>query len=178
MRRLFFLVALVSMSLVSEVKASPCLAVAGGPSFDDAGAVFIGTVVKMEPYDKDYSGPIGIARYRVTFKVEYSWKGAGFREIGLPELVVISEEVVTKPDFLRDCIPFVAFVVGKEYLVFADRSADNKLLVRLYNGSKLLSAATEELNELKKADSFFQYRVTPKLLRMANLTVIEESVQY
>lgn len=173
MRSVFLVVALVSMSLFSEVKASPCSAVAGGPTYENAGAVFIGEVVKFDPYDTDFSGPIGIARYRVTFKVEYSWKGAGFREIGLPELVVISEEVVTAPDFLRDCIPFVAFAVGKKYLVYADRTADKTLLVATGNGSKLLSAAFEDLKELKKADAFFQYRVPSRPIRMANLTVIK-----
>jgi hypothetical protein len=61
MRSLFLVVALVSMSLVSEVYPAPCFAVAGGPTYENARAVFIGQVVRIEPYDTDFSGPVGIA---------------------------------------------------------------------------------------------------------------------
>ena len=157
MRSLFVVVALVSMSLVFKVNAAPCFAVSDGypTAYEHARAVFIGEVVKIEPFNSDFTGPLGLMRYKVTFKVEYSWKGAGFQEIGLPELVVISEEIVTAPDFLKDCLPFVSFVQGKKYLVYADESEDKSLVVGIGNGSKPLWNASDDLKDLKKRNAFF-----------------------
>ena len=120
MKSLFLVVTLVSMSLVSKVNASPCFVFSDSypAAYESARAVFIGEVVKIEPLNSYEDGPLEIRRYRVTFKVEYSWKGAGFQEIGLPELVVISEQLVKAAPGLSDCFHFVFFSEGKKYLVY------------------------------------------------------------
>ena len=157
MKSLFLAVALVSLSLVSRVNASPCFAV---PEYlrEPKSAIFTGEVLKKELLGSDSKGFLEINRYRVTFKVEYSWKGAGFQDIGLPELAVISEEIVSAPDGLRDCFPFVSFLEGKKYLVYAVDTPDKNLTVGLGNGSKPLWDAANDLKELKQQEQLFQFR--------------------
>ena len=156
MKSLFLAVALVSLSLVSEVNAFPCNVVPGYLP-EPKSAIFIGEVVKKEPLGSDLSGFLGIMRYRVTFKVEYSWKGAGFQEIGLPALAVISEEIVSEPEGLKGCFSSVSFLEGKKYLVYAVNSSDKNLTVGLGNGSKPLWNASDDIKELRRQESFFQF---------------------
>lgn len=156
MKSLFLAVALVSLSLFSEVTAFSCNVVPGGLP-EPRSAIFIGEVMKKEPLGRDVSDFLGIMRYRVTFKVEYSWKGAGFKEIGLPELAVISEEIVSEPEGMKGCFSSVAFLEGKKYLVYAVDTPDKNLTVGLGNGSKPLWAASDDLKELKRQESFFQF---------------------
>lgn len=157
MKSLFLAVALVLMSLVSNVNASPCFAF---PEILPAPkkAIFTGEVVKKELLGSGLNGYLGVNRYRVTFKVEYSWKGAGFQDIGLPELAVLSEEIVSEPDGLRGCISFVSFLEGKKYLVYAVDTPEKNLTVGLGNGSKPLWSASDDLKELKQQEAFFQFR--------------------
>lgn len=157
MKTLFLAVFLVSMSLVSTVNASPCFAL---PEYlqEPKSAIFIGEVLKKDLLGSDVKGSLGIKRYRVTFKVEYSWKGAGFQDIGLPELAVISEEIVSAPNGLMECFSFVSFLVGKKYLVYAVDTPEKNLTVGLGNGSKPLWNASDDLKELKQQQAFFQFR--------------------
>ncbi len=157
MKSLFLAVVLVSTSLVPKVNASPCFAV---PTYlpEPHSAIFIGEVVKKEPLGSGLNGFVGVERYRVTFQVEYSWKGAGFQDIGLPELAVISEEIVSAPDGFKDCFSFVSFLEGKKYLVYAVDTPDKNLTVGLGNGSKPLWDASDDLKELRQKEAFFQFR--------------------
>lgn len=90
--------------------------------------------------------------------MEYSWKGAGFREIGLPGLVVISDEVVKAPEGLEGCFLFMSFVEGKKYLVYATETLDKKLTVGRGNGSKPHWDASNDLKELRQMEALFQFR--------------------
>lgn len=160
MKTLFLAVTLVSLSLVSEVNASPCFPLTDYlTTSKDARAIFIGEVVKREPLGSAVDGFLGIKRYRVTFKVEYSWKGAGFREMGLPALDVISDEIVSEPDGMRGCFSFVSFSEGKKYLVYAAETSDKNLTVGRGNGSKPLWNASDDIKELKRREAFFQFGV-------------------
>ena len=162
MKSLFLVLTLVSLSfvslsLVSNANAAPCFVVPYGPSvtYEDARAVFIGEVLRVEPLTSEVKDDLTIMRYRVTFKVEYSWKGAGFQEIGLPELAVISEQIVSAPPFIANCTSFISFLEGKKYLVYASETQDKKLTVAFGNGSKPLWDATEDLKELKRRVAIF-----------------------
>lgn len=79
----------------------------------------------------------GVGLYRVTFKVEYSWKGAGLREFGDPELVVRSLEAE------NSCLSWGSFTTGKKYLVFANQAFNNALTVGAGSRTKLLENASE-----------------------------------
>ena len=160
MRSLFLVVALISMCLVAKANVVACYVVAESypTAYENARAVFIGEVVKIEPLTSYLKGELEIMRYGVTFKVEYSWKGAGFREIGLPEIVVLSEQVLKAPEGLEGCFRDVTFSEGKKYLVYANESKDKSLTVELGNASKPLWNATEDLKELRKQEAYFQSR--------------------
>ena len=161
MKSLFLVVALISMSLVGKVNATSCFVISDSypAAYNDARAVFIGEVVKIEPFTSEVHGPTEVRRYRVTFKVEYSWKGAGFQEIGVPGLVVISEQVVKTARDFWDCFPSVFFSEGKKYLVYANETKDKDLIVGIGNGSKPIWNAADDIKELKKREAFFQFRV-------------------
>ena len=157
MKSLFLAVALVSMSFVCEVNAVACNVI---PDYlpEARSAIFIGEVVKRETLGPDLSDFLGVMRYRVTFKVEYSWKGAGFQDIGLPALAVISEEIITEPEGFKGCFSFVSFIEGKKYLVYAAETPDKNLTVGRGNGSKPLWDAADDMKELKRQEAFFQFR--------------------
>ena len=170
MKSLFLAVAVVSMFLVSNVNATPCFVISDSYSeaYEKARAVFIGEVVKVEPFTSEVRNHMEIVRYRVTFKVEYSWKGAGFQEIGLPQLVVISEQVVKSTYLPSDCFPSPSFFEGKKYLVYANETEDKNLMVGRGNASKPLLAASDDLKEIKKRDGLFAH-LRPRFLKLVSL---------
>ena len=161
MKSLFLAVTLISLSLFAKVNAAPCFAFSDSypGAYTKARAVFIGEVIKIEPSDSYVDGALELKRYRVTFKVEYSWKGAGFQDVGLPELVVISEQLLSGPEWFTACLTFPSFLEGKKYLVYANETKDKSLVVGEGNGSKPLWNATEDLKGLKKQEAPFQFRV-------------------
>jgi hypothetical protein len=163
MKSLLLIVTLVSLSFVSKVNATPCFVISPGypEAYEKASAVFIGKVVKIELLKSEARGPTETRFYRVTFNVEYSWKGAGFREFGLPELVVISEQVIKTAGPFYDCFPSPSFSEGNKYLVYADEAEDQNLTVGIANGSKPIWKASDDLKELKKRDALFA-RVKPR----------------
>lgn len=172
MKSLFLAVALVSMFLDSNANAAPCFVVSDSypEAYENARAVFIGKVVKIESFTSEVRNHMEFVRYRVTFQVEYSWKGAGFQEIGLPALVVISEQVVKSASLPSDCFPSPSFFEGRKYLVYANETVDQNLTVGFGNGSKLLLNASDDLKELKKRNAYFQPRVSPSFLSKVNFT--------
>ena len=161
MKNLYLVVVIILMSLFAKANGAPCFSASDdfSEARGNARAIFIGEVMKIEPLTSYLDGHLEIMRYRVTFKVEYSWKGAGFQELGLPELVVTSEQVLRAPQGLVDCFPSVTFSEGKKYLVYANETKDKSLMVGLGNGSKPLWNASEDLKELKKREAFFKFRV-------------------
>ena len=147
-------VTLVMMSLVANARASSCFVVA--PEFpwayEHARAVFTGEVVKIEkPLSSDPAAPLASRFHRVTFKVDYSWKGAGFREVGLTELVLLSDQGH------HHCYSWNGFSEGRKYLVFATESTDKNLIVMAGTRTGPLENATEDLAKLKKLDALILF---------------------
>ena len=149
---------LVLLFLVVDVNAAPQIGLMGGlpDSYERARAVFIGVVVKYRPSASTVKTEQSFDK--VTFRVEYSWKGAGFREFGLSELVVLVER---EPEF-EGMEPYIirrpTFREGRKYLVFADESWDKKrLVIGPANRSKPFWEATEDVMYLKRLTAPFPF---------------------
>lgn len=94
-------------------------------AFETSKAVFIGEVIKIvEPRDFSPDAPLHKRFQEVVFKVEYSWKGAGFQEVGLPNLTVLSPSATSS-----SCFTSISFVVGRKYLVYAGQTPQKELMV-------------------------------------------------
>ena len=108
----------------------------------------IGEVVKIDkPVTAEAEAPLKDPLHKVTFKVEFSWKGAGFREVGLLDFVVLSDQGKG-----GDCFSWGRFVEGEKYLVYADETPNKDLVVQLGNRTALLSNASADLKELRRLD--------------------------
>ena len=95
-------------------------------AFETSKAVFIGEVIKIvEPSDPSPSAPLRKQLQEVTFKVEYSWKGAGFQEVGLPNLMVLSPSAMRTSCYYTS----ISFEVGRKYLVYAGQTPQKELMV-------------------------------------------------
>lgn len=128
-------------------------------AYETARAVFVGEVVKIDkPLTSETNAPLRDRLYKVTFKVEFSWKGAGFREVGLPEFVVLSNQGQG-----GDCFSWGIFLEGKKYLVYADETPDKDLRVGLGNRTALLSQASDDLKALQRLDSALMFRSKHRL---------------
>jgi len=154
MKTTIVIAALVSMSLAGKVNAVPSTDLSGvADEYARARAVFIGKVVKIEPFITELDADL--SRYdKVTFNVEYSFKGAGFRDACLPEFVVLLE-VSEKERFGLEPFPAypVFFSENKKYLVFADQRPDKEFpVVMAASRSKPLWDASADLKELKRLD--------------------------
>ena len=150
---------LVFLTLSVKANSTPCFVIADDfhQAYEKARAVFIGEVVKIDkPLTSDVDGPLADRLYRVTFKVEFSWKGAGFREVGLLDLVVLSHQS------LDDCFSWGSFSEGKKYLVYANETEDKNLLVALGNRTALLTNASDDLKKLRMRDALLYF---PKTLQ-------------
>ena len=117
-------------------------------AYKSSRAVFIGEVVKIEkPLITKAEAPLKDRLHKVTFKVEFSWKGAGFREVGFHDFVVLSDQ-----GNAGDCFSWGAFVEGEKYLVYAEETPDKDLVVQLGNRTTLLATAADDLKELRRLD--------------------------
>jgi len=150
--------ALVSILFVPQMNTLACCFVVtdGFPeAFAEARAVFIGEVKEItKPLSSDPKAPLADRLYRVSLKVDYSWKGAGFREVGAPGVVVLSHQGGN-----GDCFSWGSFTEGRKYLVYAKETAEKDLIVDLGNRTTLLSKASEDLKELQKMSSpFYRFK--------------------
>jgi len=78
MKHLILSTVLAGISVFSPIRDLACFFVAPDfpEAFDRAGTVFVGEVVRItKPLTSEVNGPLADRFYRVTFKVEYSWKG-------------------------------------------------------------------------------------------------------
>jgi hypothetical protein len=156
MKHLVLAAALGAISVISQVDNLACFV--GAPdvpeAFDRAHAVFIGEVVEIaEPLTAEPDAPLADRFYRVTFKVEYSWKGAGFREFGLSEIVVLSNQGKG-----GSCFSWGSFSEGRKYLVYAEETAEKNLVVQVGNRTTYLGNASEDLKALEKmSHPFFKF---------------------
>jgi hypothetical protein len=149
--------ALLSISFVSQMNVLACsIGIDGFPTaYTEARAVFIGEVKEIaKPLSTDLEAPLADRLYRVSIKVDYSWKGAGFQEFGVPDVVVLSNQ-----GMFGDCFSWGSFTEGKKYLVYAKETPEKDLIVEIGNRTTLLFKASEDLKELQKMSSpFYRYR--------------------
>ena len=128
-------------------------------AYERSRAVFLGEVVKIDkPLTTEVEAPLKDRLHKVTFKVEFSWKGAGFREVGLHDFVVLSDQGKAS-----DCFSWGKFVEGEKYLVYADETPDKDLVVQLGNRTALLSNASADLKELRRLDIALLFPPKPRL---------------
>ena len=157
MRKLGFITGLVAILFVAPVNGSDCFVLTSDfpHAFEKAKAVFIGEVTEIRPVSSDPNAPLVERWYRVSFKVEYSWKGAGFQSLGAPGIVVLSNQGRS-----GDCYSWGSFTVGRKYLVYADENAHKDLVVRAGNRTSFLPNASDDLKELQRMSSpFYGFRV-------------------
>jgi hypothetical protein len=157
MKLLVWATVLAAISFVSQGEQLTCFVVAPDvpQAFDKARAVFIGEVVEITKLlTSEPDAPLADRFHRVTFKVEYSWKGAGFREFGAPEIVVLSNQGMG-----GSCFSWGSFSEGRKYLVYAEETAEKDLVVQVGNRTAYLGNASEDLKELEKmSHPFFKFQ--------------------
>lgn len=159
MKHLLLAVTILSASVVAN--ANPCFVVT--PDFAGAynlsRAVFIGDVVKITRPDESLTASTLKDRsHKVTFKVEYSWKGAGFQDVGIPDLVVLSFQGS------GPCESWLGFVEGRKYLVYAEETPEKDLIVGLGSRTMALDLASDDLKKLRAHDFFSSARLTRRLM--------------
>jgi len=151
---------LAGISFVPQMNNLACFVVTRDfpAAFAEARAVFIGEVKAIKkPLSSDSAAPLADRLYRVTFKVEYSWKGAGFQEFGAPGVVLLSDQGMG-----GSCFSWGSFSEGKKYLVYAEETGEKDLIVQLGNRTALFFKASEDLKELQRmSNPFYRFRVNP-----------------
>jgi|SRR5687768_7271036 len=156
--KLLIVATILAGSFIAQGNDLTCFVVAPDlpQAFDSARAVFIGEVVKItNPVTSEPKAPLADRSYRLTFKVEYSWKGAGFQEFGVSELVVLSDQGKG-----GSCFSWGTFSEGGKYLVYAEETAEKNLIVQLGSPTVSLSGACEDLKELKMmSQPFFKCQI-------------------
>jgi len=156
-----FLLALL-VPVITLLAHINCWALVASPDIretsDRARAVFIGEVIEIKKPISTYpSDRLADRLYKVSFKVEYSWKGAGFQEFGIPGLVVLSDQGRNDDCLWSDhCLTgWGEFLEGRKYLVFAEETSDKDLVVWWYSRTVPLFKASEDLKELQRMSSPF-----------------------
>lgn len=146
-------------------------------AYDRSHAVFIGEVTEIKkPISSAPTASCADRLYRVTLKVEYSWKGAGFQEFGLPSLMVLSDQGMGAELFPEWSFSWGSFSEGKKYLVYAEKTTEKDLVVRVWSRTAWLSKASEDLKELQKmTNPLYGLRVGP--VAPNNPPRAEEAVQ-
>jgi len=160
MKRIVFVITLAAIVWISQVNSLACFVVSPDfpKAYDRARAVFIGEVKEIKkPVSLNPTAPLADRLYRIVFKVEYSWKGAGFQEFGAPELVVLSDQGID-----GSCFDWGSFSEGRKYLVYAEETVEKDLIVSLGNRTALLFKSSEDLKELQRiSNPFYRFRVKP-----------------
>jgi len=124
--------------------------------------VFVGEVAEIiKPRTDNLAAPPADRLYTVKFKVEKSWKGAGFQEVTVPEIIVLSDQG------RGGCFSWGSFVEGSKYLVYAEETIDGNMAVLFScNRTASLVTASKDLKELERVSkpSFNRKRSSRKLV--------------
>lgn len=119
-------------------------------AYDEANAVFIGEVAEVvAPRTDDLTTPFADHLFTVKFKVEKSWKGAGFLDTTIPEITVLADQG------RYGCFSWGSFVEGRKYLVYATQTDDKDLAVRVCSRTVSLGNASDDLKELRALQNPF-----------------------
>jgi predicted metalloprotease len=173
MKQFVLAVIVAGILFMSQVN---CFAFPVGPSavreaYDRARVVFIGQVTEINnPISSAPTASEAERLYRVIFKVEYSWKGAGFQELAEPKLIVLSKqgrddcgldvEALILCNSRLAWLSLGSFSEGRKYLVYAEESAEKDLIVQLTSRTVPLFKASEDLKELEGiSNPFYGLRV-------------------
>ena len=117
---------LLAMLAVFAPKSYACFCVRDEvpQAYDEAQAVFIGEVTEIAPPRTDDPNALLAERlFVIKFKVEKSWKGAGFLDTTIPEISVLSDQGRS------GCFSWGPFLEGRKYLVYAIQTGGRNLAV-------------------------------------------------
>ena len=143
----FFIAMLFALSAPQSLACS-CGAYGMEQAFDESRAVFVGEVIEItKPRTNDPKALPTDRLYQVKFKVERTWKGLGFQEITVPEVIILSDQGGA------GCFSWGSFSEGRKYLVYADATCNQDLAVlSCTNRTATLALASEDLQELKRRE--------------------------
>lgn len=128
---------------------------------EESKAVFIGEVVKITKTEQSVASTETLKFNKVTFNVEYSWKGAGFQDVGIVGLVVLASQGdagMCKFDGYTQ--KSMAFEEGKKYLVYATENGAKELMVGPGSRTMRVENAADDLKQLRRFDAFLS--IQPK----------------
>jgi hypothetical protein len=137
-----------------------CVTDEASQAYDEAKAVFIGQVTEiLKPRTDDPKALPAERLFVVKFKVEKSWKGAGFLDTTIPEISVLSDQG------RAGCFSWGPFLEGRKYLVYAAQTNEEDLAVLFScNRTSALDDASDDLRELRRMQSpFFRFERQRKL---------------
>ena len=123
-------------------------------AYDEAKAVFIGEVTKIVTPRTDNPKALLTERlFTIEFRVEKSWKGAGFLDTLIPEISVLSDQGRS------GCFSWGPFLEGRKYLVYAIQTEGKNLAVLFScNRTAPLANASDDLRELRALQNpFFKF---------------------
>jgi hypothetical protein len=148
MKRLILTAALVGIFALcaQDSRACSCIMPEVAQAFNQARAVFVGEVAEIiKPRTDNTEAPLADRLYTVKFKVEKSWKGAGFREVSVPEIIVLSDQG------RAGCFSWGSFLEGRKYLVYAEETKEGNMAV-LFSCNRTISLAnaSKDLKELQR----------------------------
>ena len=138
----------------SESYACFCLTAEVPEAYDEAKAVFIGEVTEIvAPRTDDPTALLADHLFTIKFKVEKSWKGAGFLDTTIPEISVLSDQGRS------GCFSWGPFLEGRKYLVYAIQTDERNLAVLFScNRTASLDNASDDLRELRAIQNpFFKF---------------------
>ena len=156
MKALFLTAVLLTAFAVSAPESYACFCVKAEvpEAYDEAKAVFIGEVTEIaQPRTNDPNALLAERLFVIKFKVEKSWKGAGFLDTTISEISVLSDQGRS------GCFSWGPFLEGRKYLVYAIQTEGKNFAVLFScNRTASLDNASDDLRELRALQNpFFRF---------------------
>ena len=153
MKALLLTAVLLAVFAVYAPESDACFCVKAEvpEAYDEAKAVFIGEVIKIvTPRTDNPTALLAERLFTIEFKVEKSWKGAGFLDTIIPEISVLSDQGRS------GCFSWGLFLEGRKYLVYAIQTEGKNLAVLFScNRTASLANASDDLRELRALQNPF-----------------------
>ena len=164
MMKTAFVPAVLAMFLIFAPKSYACFCVKNEvpQAYKEAKAVFIGEVTEIvQPRTNDQNADLSEKLFVIKFKVERSWKGAGFLDTTVAEIQVLSDQG------RAGCYSWGPFLEGGKYLVYAIQNGDNLAVLFSCNRTTSISNAADDLRVLRAMESpFFKFERKPAPLEL------------
>lgn len=156
---------LLAMFAIFAPKSYACFCVKDEvpQAYDEAKAVFIGEVTEIvQPRTDDQNADISENLFVIKFKVERSWKGAGYLDTTIAEIKILSDQG------RAGCFSWGPFLEGRKYLVYAVQTdGDNLAVLFSCNRTTPISDAADDLKVLRAMESpFFKFERKPTFLEL------------